>query len=391
MFRRHREMLERLDRLELQVHERLRALGVSFSGLERSLAEIATTLNEVREDGAVEAQALRGDLAAATAPLAAAHELDVVRTAVRETANQVRELGVATAQAGRSLQERSTEIAALRADLAAAEKREIESTAEIQGAIQKASEKATGGFVRMESRIDALPSREDVQSLGARVDALDRRLGAVHGRISTLVEENAQALAKPSAEIESSRAQLTASVAELKEWWRRVESTTQQSLTALRRTASEWADENVKLREVVKSAGADVRMASQDMATKLSSAIDRHLAAEVVPKIEAMLADLTKLLNRLEARGASTYKTTLAKIVENMKKKRVWGEKHIPWDSALTSLSSSERELGDEALRELIRAGVVSEKPTAGGSHVSLNPQRPRDVDRVIDGEDLSL
>ena len=40
-------------------------------------------------------------------------------------------------------------------------------------------------------------------------------------------------------------------------------------------------------------------------------------------------------------------------------------------------------------MKDLVREGLVGEKPTEAGSHVLLDPRRFADVDRVINGEEL--
>lgn len=389
MFRGRRELLERFDRLESQIQQLTRGLERVAGETDETQRAIAAKLGEVGDSVDASAQALRGEISTAAAPLASSRDQEVLRTRLEEVIERLGALEVAASQTAATIRDRGADIAAVAAAVGKVEGGVAAAADGLGAVVQRASERSAGSFAQVETKLERLPARADIEPLVERLDAIERRMGLVHERISKLVQENVAALAKPASEIEAMRAQLSAAVDELKDWRQKAASETQQSLVALRSAAGKLAEEGANGRRAVDQAAANVRMAAQDLGTKLADSIDRHLAAEVVPMIQSTIEDLQKLLNRLEARGASPYKTAKAKILENLKRKDVIGGKHTPWENALTGLDGPEREVADEALKAMIRDGLVIEKPTASGPHVFLDPKRLPDVDRVINGEEL--
>ncbi len=95
------------------------------------------------------------------------------------------------------------------------------------------------------------------------------------------------------------------------------------------------------------------------------------------------------MIERLEARGASPFKTAKARILQHLMDRGNIGGKHTAWERAVECLVGHERDVGKAALEELVRNGLVVNKPTNYGVQVSLNQQRLDDVWRVINGEEL--
>ncbi len=170
---------------------------------------------------------------------------------------------------------------------------------------------------------------------------------------------------------------------------RSVASSSKQAILEVKQALAALMDEERKLSKGAQNAVAELNRATAEMEKNLTGAVDRHLGTVVLPKLVSLIDTLGKLTNRLEARGASPYKTAKSRILQYLLGKENVGGKHTPWERALECLVGQERDIGNQALKDLVREGLVLEKPTAGGSHVSLNQQRLKDIHRVINGEEV--
>ena len=267
------------------------------------------------------------------------------------------------------------------------------------------------------------------QALGERLSAVSGPLGPVAERIAEM-DRTTEALASA---LEAGRAEIASAQSEFLEFRAKAEAASRataaaidhlkgqvtdgmnrlgaglataaekedvvaatERLTILGRTMGALRDQARKdgeaIQKAVKSAesvAADLRRAVDGVAGGLVEAVDRHIDERLVSRLSAMLENLEKIANRLEARGASPFKTARARILEHLLAKQTIGGKHTPWEKALETLEGPLREQGDAALKDLIRRGLVIEKPTGYGPEVSIHPQRMADVERTINGEDV--
>ncbi|MFQ5909980.1 MAG: hypothetical protein ACE5IJ_04570 [Thermoplasmata archaeon] len=132
-----------------------------------------------------------------------------------------------------------------------------------------------------------------------------------------------------------------------------------------------------------------VDRAAAEMERRLTAAVERHVGGTVGEKIEPLLDNLDKMIARLEARGASPFKTAKARILQYLKDRGNIGGKHTAWKRALGCLVGHERGIGNEAMEDLARSGLLVKKSTNYGVEIALNKNRLNDIQRVINGEDL--
>lgn len=163
----------------------------------------------------------------------------------------------------------------------------------------------------------------------------------------------------------------------------------ESSLEAFRSSLHEDLEQNRRLVRTVEEASERVRQAAAEMEKRLTAAVERHVGGAVTHKLEPLLENLDKTINRLEARGASPFKTARARILQYLKDRGDIGGKHTAWERALGCLVGHERDVGNAALEDLVRNGLVIHKPTGYGPQVSQDAERLDDVQRVIYGEEI--
>ncbi len=161
----------------------------------------------------------------------------------------------------------------------------------------------------------------------------------------------------------------------------------EQSLTEFRRGLEMQLEETRRLNSSVQEASSRVDRAAARMEDQLVDSVERHVGGTVQDRIEPLLGELDRLLHRLEARGASPFKTAQARILSHLLGRGDVRGKHTAWERAVDCLPVHERDIGNEALEDLVRKGLVVEKPTGYGRQVSLNQDRLEDVRRVMNGE----
>lgn len=163
----------------------------------------------------------------------------------------------------------------------------------------------------------------------------------------------------------------------------------EQSLTEFRKALKAQIEETRHLNRSVSRASDRVDQAAAQMETRLVDSVERHVGGTVRDRVEPLLGELDRLLHRLEARGASPFKTAQARILEHLLGRGDVGGKHTAWERAVDCLPVHERDVGNEALEDLVRKGLVVEKPTGYGRHVALNQNRLDHVHRVMNGENI--
>lgn len=170
---------------------------------------------------------------------------------------------------------------------------------------------------------------------------------------------------------------------------RNLRVTMEQDVEAFRSDLREYLKEAERLSQSVQEVTRRVDRAAGKLEDDLTIAVHRHVGTTLEGRVKPLLDEMDRLLNRLEARGASPFKTAQAKILEYLRSRGDIGGKHTAEEQAVECLPVHERDLGQEALDDLIRKGLVVEKPTGYGRQVSLNTERLDDIRRVIDGENI--
>ncbi len=73
-----------------------------------------------------------------------------------------------------------------------------------------------------------------------------------------------------------------------------------------------------------------------------------------------------------------------AQMLKKLRRRAIWGGCHTAFDELPKSLPKHLRGQAKEAAEELISEGLLMPKQTGYGLHVSLNPQRKADIDKII-------
>ena len=73
-----------------------------------------------------------------------------------------------------------------------------------------------------------------------------------------------------------------------------------------------------------------------------------------------------------------------AQILKKLRRHGYWGGRHTAFDELQKGLPSHLRGEASDVAEELIKEDLLLDKPTGYGRHVSLNPRRKSDIDRII-------
>jgi len=73
-----------------------------------------------------------------------------------------------------------------------------------------------------------------------------------------------------------------------------------------------------------------------------------------------------------------------AQILKKLRRRDIWGGCHTAFDELPKSLPKHLRGQARNVAEELISEGLLIPKQTGYGLHVSLNPQRKADIDKII-------
>jgi hypothetical protein len=75
----------------------------------------------------------------------------------------------------------------------------------------------------------------------------------------------------------------------------------------------------------------------------------------------------------------------MRRILQRLDGMGKWGGYHTAFDHLARGFAGNDRALAFEMGEELISEGLLTEKPSVGQRHVSLNPRRAREIRRLID------
>lgn len=74
-----------------------------------------------------------------------------------------------------------------------------------------------------------------------------------------------------------------------------------------------------------------------------------------------------------------------ARILYKLARKRKWGASHTSFDNLHKGFKNNLGKEVRQAAEELMRAGLVLQKPTGYGLEVSLNPQKKQEITSLIE------
>jgi len=76
--------------------------------------------------------------------------------------------------------------------------------------------------------------------------------------------------------------------------------------------------------------------------------------------------------------------TLKAQILKKLRRRDNWGGSHTAFDDLPKGMPKHLRGEAKDAAKDLISEGLLIPKQTSYGLHVSLNPQRKADIDKII-------
>ena len=71
-------------------------------------------------------------------------------------------------------------------------------------------------------------------------------------------------------------------------------------------------------------------------------------------------------------------------VLQKLARRRKWGASHTSFDNLQKSFKKHDKKQIKEAAKELIREGLLLQKPTSYGLEVSLNPRRRYEITAII-------
>ncbi len=74
------------------------------------------------------------------------------------------------------------------------------------------------------------------------------------------------------------------------------------------------------------------------------------------------------------------YNFIKAKILRKLTIQDIWGAKHTAYDNIPKGLPKDKRGFAKDVADDLIKEGIILEKPTNYGLHVSLNPEKALEI-----------
>lgn len=137
----------------------------------------------------------------------------------------------------------------------------------------------------------------------------------------------------------------------------------------LEREVASMREEGLETREII--------------AKQVKSAIGQELTGPS----RSLIGQLTNLAKQVGMRLPQAEKATLegAKrtILDNLYTHGYIGGRHTPEGNAIKGIADGD--LARKALDDLVREGILGQKPTQSGRHVFIDPKRVSDVKRLIE------
>jgi chromosome segregation ATPase len=378
---------------------RLEAIEALAGDLSQRLDRLAVASSQARDEAGVRQDALRESirpvldamdrrLSTIEARLSAVGEEGPVQGSLAKTGERLTGLLEAERVTATAVEGAQADTAALREELTQLRSAQDLSARSTATALEHLKGHVSDGVRRIEAQIDPLARNEDLAQAVERMRVIGQGIGAMRDQLKQDREAATAALSSWEQEMRGLREDLKPISEESRQWQKKTADAIHNDLATVKTALTSDRDENKRLATSVQYAEADLRKALEGAEEKLVDVLAGRLDRDM-GRLGGLLDSLQRMANLLEARGVSPFKTAKSKILQHLKRKDNMGGKHTPWDKALESLSPTEREYGDEALQELIRDGLVVRKPGTGDLHVFLDYRRMKDIDRVINGEEL--
>lgn len=160
-------------------------------------------------------------------------------------------------------------------------------------------------------------------------------------------------------------------------------------LVALREVSESGVDAGELGGHLALAVAGDVELAALAFDEEVAGVDRLRAAALVVPVLE--ITDRRPLLPAPAAAADRPHddpdpaRRVARRILQTLDGKRKWGGFHTEFTHVLRGFEGNERRLAIETGEALVRAGLLTEKPSVGQRHVSLNSRRAGEIRSLID------
>lgn len=128
----------------------------------------------------------------------------------------------------------------------------------------------------------------------------------------------------------------------------------------------------------------EVRVESLVLQTDLPKQIQKRFESvseqRFVHRARSMLDRIDNLLKALELKTPTKFDLAKIKVLRDLLRDGYIGGKHTSVEHAVGSLATDERSYGKEAIKDLIRSGMLLDKTTHYGRQISIHPKRTLEV-----------
>jgi hypothetical protein len=128
----------------------------------------------------------------------------------------------------------------------------------------------------------------------------------------------------------------------------------------------------------------EVRVESQGLRTDLPKEVQKRFESvseqQFIHRARSMLDRMENLLKALEFKTPTKLDLAKIRVLRDLLRDGYVGGKHTSVEHAFGSLATDERFYGKEAIKELIRKGMLLDKTTHYGRQISIHPKKTLEV-----------
>lgn len=132
----------------------------------------------------------------------------------------------------------------------------------------------------------------------------------------------------------------------------------------------------------------EVRVESLVLQTDLPKQIQKRFESvseqRFMHRARSMLDRIENLLKALEFKTPTKFDLAKIKVLRDLLREGYIGGKHTSVEHAIGSLATDERSYGKEAIKDLIRSGMLLDKTTHYGRQISIHPKRTLEVKKFL-------
>jgi septation ring formation regulator EzrA len=162
-----------------------------------------------------------------------------------------------------------------------------------------------------------------------------------------------------------------------------VEKDIHEARREIRRLRNDTRNAQNAIRRVEDSI-AEARVENLSLRTDLPKEVQKRFESiseqQFIHRARSMLDRMENLLKALEFKTPTKLDLAKIKVLRDLLRDGYVGGKHTSVEHAVGSLATDERSYGKEAIKVLIRDGVLLDKNTHYGRQISIHPKKTLDV-----------